>query len=516
MFSETYKVTNQQCAFSPDGCLIASASKKRLYIRETKTVHDIVTFTCQDSINHIEWSPDSLFVLCALHKKGLVQVWSVNDDTWTCNLTNGSLGLTASRWAPDSRHILTTTDFKLRVIVWSLINKTASYIECAKFSTNKLAFSKDGKYMVVAERRDCRDSICLLSCDTWDMLTRFNVDCIDMAVVVFSPDGCSLAVCDSKLEYKVVIYSIDGRLLFSFSAGDDIALLGVKCVTWCPSNRYLFIGSYDQKVRVLNTITWKPVCALTHSAKISKPGVLVYEENDDAVDGTADQFIIYEDPVTLPTVRPDPEKPNPKLGVGTITCCHDSSYMATQNDNMPDVVWIWNSLKLKLDSVLVFKNNIKTVSWHPNMVQLAICTGNDNVYIWCPKGCMTINVPCFETDLTNISWNPSGHSLLLTSKQRLCVCYLKEVDSESCTEDVDSIDDVDSLDGYEVEGGDVRDSGEFDQESLSPRDQDSSQDSVECDQDSSQCEQSLSQCDQEDSGEYDQDYDYNQFSAFLV
>lgn len=31
-------------------------------------------YTCLDQIQHFEWSADSLFILCAMYKRGLVQV----------------------------------------------------------------------------------------------------------------------------------------------------------------------------------------------------------------------------------------------------------------------------------------------------------------------------------------------------------------------------------------------------------------------------------------------------------
>lgn len=40
---------------------------------------------------------------------------------------------------------------------------------------------------------------------------------------------------------------------------------------------------------------------------------------------------VQEKPFQVPAVRPDPEKPNPKLGVGTVLFSFDSRYMATKN-----------------------------------------------------------------------------------------------------------------------------------------------------------------------------------------
>ena len=36
-------------------------------------------------------------------------------------------------------------------------------------------------------------------------------------------------------------------------------------------------------------------------------------------------------PFQLPSVKPDPEKPNPKLGVGQVAFSNDNRFLATKN-----------------------------------------------------------------------------------------------------------------------------------------------------------------------------------------
>lgn len=47
-------------------------------------------------------------------------------------------------------------------------------------------------------------------------------------------------------QYKVLLYSLDGRLLSSFRAYEWP--LGVKSIAWSPSSQFLAIGSFDEKV----------------------------------------------------------------------------------------------------------------------------------------------------------------------------------------------------------------------------------------------------------------------------
>lgn len=52
----------------------ASCVQYRLVVRDVNSLQILRLYTCLDQIQHIEWSADSLFILCAMYKRGLVQV----------------------------------------------------------------------------------------------------------------------------------------------------------------------------------------------------------------------------------------------------------------------------------------------------------------------------------------------------------------------------------------------------------------------------------------------------------
>lgn len=434
-FSESFKQSGQLCKFSVDGCYVANATQYRLVVRDVHTLQIKCLFTCLDNINYIEWSSDSQFILCGLFKRGIIQVWSVENTDWTCKIDHGSMGLTAVKWAPDGRHILSTSEFKLRITVWSLINKSVSYIKYPKHSTKGMDFSMDGKYMALLERRNYKDFVSVFACDSWEMLKHFATDTKDSSDLSFSPNSCMIAIWDSKLEYKVVIYSLDGRFISSYSAYDFA--LGLKSVSWTPSNQFLAVGSYDQQVRLLNNITWKSVCEFKHVTKITNQNVVVYQEIErksvvlpwenekSSRYSPPSHYILQEKPFQVPTIRPDPEKPNPKLGVGTVLFSFHNTFMATRNDNMPNAIWIWDMMKLKLHTVLVQAHPVKVLAWDPKETRLALCAGTNKIYMWSPAGCLDVEVPC-EADffVTGLTWHQSGGSLILTSRDQMCMCYL--------------------------------------------------------------------------------------------
>ncbi|XP_061691129.1 WD repeat-containing protein WRAP73 isoform X2 [Syngnathoides biaculeatus] len=421
-FSEVFKQSNQLCKVSPDGIYLATCVQYRLVVRDVNTLQILQLYTCLDQISHMEWSSDSQFILCAMYKRGLVQVWSIDQPDWHCKIDEGSIGLVASRWSPDGRHILNTTEFHLRITVWSLCTKAVSYIKNPKACFKGIDFSRDGCYMALAERRDCKDYVCVFVCDDWHLLRHFETETQDLAGLQWSPNGCVLAVWDSCLEYKVLLYSLDGRLLSTYSAYEW--LLGVKCVAWSPSSQFLAIGSFDEKVRVLNHITWKKIAQFEHPATINNSKVVVYREvekksapgNEELsldnitlgspVLSSHSKYEIHPTPVQLPVVRPDPDRANPKI------------------DNMASVIWVWDVQKMSLEAVLEQTSPVRCFQWDPRCSRLAICTGNTKVYLWTPAGCLSVQVPGdggFQVQ--SLTWHCHGDPLILLGKEELCLCY---------------------------------------------------------------------------------------------
>lgn len=54
--------------------LQASCVQYRVVVRDVRTLQILQLYTCLDQVQHMEWSADSLFILCAMYKRGLVQV----------------------------------------------------------------------------------------------------------------------------------------------------------------------------------------------------------------------------------------------------------------------------------------------------------------------------------------------------------------------------------------------------------------------------------------------------------
>lgn len=434
-FSELFKQSSSLCKFSPDGRYLASCMSYKLIVRDVDTLQILSLYTCVDVVQHMSWSSDSAFLLCAMYKRGMVQVWSVEQPNWTCKIDEGSAGLTRAMWSPDGRHVLTTANFNLRITVWSLVNKSVSYIRYVKNSKDCLSFSKAGRYLALGENRKCKDYISIFDVDSWQMVKIFECETEDMASLEWSPDGRVICVADNMLWYKVLIYAMDGRCLAKYKAYDWA--LGVRKICWSPTSQFMAVASYDKKVRVLNHITWKSLSEFEHSANISagtvykeeelKPRLPVGEEiGPSTIFSIQSKYEISQLPSNVPNIPPDLDKPNPKIGASWVEFSPDNKYLASIDESMKSTVFIWNMQKLSLYVVLNQVSPVKSIKWDPKSSRLALATGNDKIYMWSPSGCVSVQVPVGAAfHVHSLAWHPHGDSLILMSKDQMCVCYLE-------------------------------------------------------------------------------------------
>ena len=73
-FSESFSASRSLVAYSSDGLLLASCSQHRLVVRDVSSLQIMHLHTCLEPVQQLLWSPDSLFILTAMFKRGIVQV----------------------------------------------------------------------------------------------------------------------------------------------------------------------------------------------------------------------------------------------------------------------------------------------------------------------------------------------------------------------------------------------------------------------------------------------------------
>ena len=60
---------------------------------------------------------------------------------------------------------------------------------------------------------------------------------------------------------------------------------------------------------------------------------------------------------------------------------------------MPNCVWVWDMQRVGLQAVLEQASAVRCFLWDPRRPRLALCTGNNKLYLWSPAGCVSVRVP---------------------------------------------------------------------------------------------------------------------------
>jgi WD40 repeat protein len=437
-FSELFKFSGI-IKYSPNGKYLANAATYRLVIKNVETLQIIHLFNCMDEISQIEWSPDSSLVLCASYKRATVEVFSIHFPSYKATIDEGAAGVSYARFSPDSRHVLVTADFQLRITIWSLLgNKTTplAHLKYPKFAGRGLDFTRNdnGKYMALAERRsDCKDYISIIQTETWELVKHFPTQTKHLHDIKWSSCGKYLCVWDSALAYKILVYSADGAsILCEYSAYDNA--LGISSVKWAPNNKLLAVGSYDSKVRLLNSLNWSVISTYSHeiddSMKTDNTVVFreaAYARNSELIAAQNKTRYVISD---LPAALKKKFKLGKPKGVSMMDWSSDNKFLYTRNDDTPNVLWIWETTKLKLSTIITQLEPIKCVEWDPVHPRLALCTSNGRIYIWSKDGCSCVDVPSTNFNVTKLTWSPNGESLVLMDNKSFCCCYFHPEDDE--------------------------------------------------------------------------------------
>ncbi|KAF9171424.1 WD repeat-containing protein wrap73 [Mortierella sp. AD010] len=352
-------------------------------------------------------------------------------------------------------------------------------------TASQYAYSLRGdlQYIAIVERKECKDYISIYATeDYWSRppLHTFGVNAPegegvtaaagikDVDGIVWSPNGRYLLVWENPiLELKIAVYFMDGRCVGSYSVAPDIdgslssyhtsqgpgssnttggGGMGVKSVCWHPGSKLVALGGYDQKIRLLNHLTWKPILEFHHSAYIKYgPSTVLWRESESTVPVSGSirvqgsiEYTIADQPAWIPTIRIDTHKPNAKIGVGWCDFNCDGTLLASRNDNMPNALWIWSMSELKPIVIIQQQSPIRVCRWDPGSPSRIVwcCSGSSSVYSWRASSAVlggiveAIEVPAEGFEVSSLKWCPNGKGLLLLDKDMFCIGFPVEEDEE--------------------------------------------------------------------------------------
>ena len=396
-FSNKRKYSNQ-ISFSPNSFYFAISKGTQLVIYSCQSLKPIKIYTFIDFIEDIKWSNSSKLILIGIYKRNRCEIRNIENDNFLCTIDEGIQGMSNALFSSNSTHVLSFNQNVSKLTIRSLLDKNTLYISLPKFSKKGLAFSSQGKgnFMALAERKDAKDIIGIYYVPKWICLRRFPVETEDLQDIKWSFDNSSIIIVDSPSVCKLLIYNMFGELINKI----DIYQykLGIKNFNISPNGHLYCLGLFDQTLRIYNSISYTCTAIFNHDKDtLNDPKVNYYKEEIINQEGES-KYVELKPPIDLKSENNYIKGTNlyndklPKIGICKMAFSYDNNYLATKNDNMPNVLFIWDLNFMSLQTVLIHLNEICCFEWSKTKNILFISTNTNKLYYFTLDSCKILQL----------------------------------------------------------------------------------------------------------------------------
>ena len=383
-------------AFSPDSKYFAISKGLELIIYDNKYLKPYQNCSFVDFIEDIQWSKNSKLILVGLYKRARCEIRSIENPKWYCSIDEGVKGMKYSLFSPDSLHILSICDHNIKLSIRSLVDKSLLYINFPKYARKGLSFSSKGNFMALAERNEAKDYIGVYFVNKWTCIKKFLTQTEDLQDVKWSYDNSALLIPDTPTLCILYIYSPIGDLISKIELYQY--KMGIKSMDISPNGHYICLGLYDQSLRIFNNISYTCVTIFEHDKEILNDIKVNYYKEEILNNEGESKYIQIKPPIDLRNENILKNKNNyindkvPKIGISKMAFSFDNYFLATKNDKMPNILFIWDINQMNLQFVLIQLNEIVHFEWAKNKNILFISTNNNKLYYFTLDSCKILQL----------------------------------------------------------------------------------------------------------------------------
>ena len=383
-------------AFSPDSKYFAISKGLELIIYDNKYLKPYQNFSFVDFIEDIQWSKNSKLILVGLYKRARCEIRSIENPKWYCSIDEGVKGMKYSLFSPDSLHILSICDHNIKLSIRSLVDKSLLYINFPKYARKGLSFSSKGNFMALAERNEAKDYIGVYFVNKWTCIKKFLTQTEDLQDVKWSYDNSALLIPDTPTLCILYIYSPIGDLISKIELYQY--KMGIKSMDISPNGHYICLGLYDQSLRIFNNISYTCVTIFEHDKEILNDIKVNYYKEEILNNEGESKYIQIKPPIDLRNENILKNKNNyindkvPKIGISKMAFSFDNYFLATKNDKIPNILFIWDINQMNLQFVLIQLNEIVHFEWAKNKNILFISTNNNKLYYFTLDSCKILQL----------------------------------------------------------------------------------------------------------------------------
>ena len=403
-------------AFSPNSKFFAISKGLELLIYDNKSLKPLQTFSFCDFIEDIQWSKNSKLILVGLYKRSRCEIRNIENPKWYCSIDEGVQGMKYALFSPDSFHILTISDHNIKLSIRSLIDKSLLYINYPKFSKKGLSFTSKGNFMALAERNEAKDIIGIYYVNKWTCIKKFLPQTDDLQDVKWSYDNSALLIPDSPTLCILYIYSPLGDLISKIELYQY--KMGIKTLDISPNGHYICLGLYDESVRIFNNISYTCVTIFEHDKEILNDLSVNYYKEEIINNEGETKYIQIKPPIDLKNENIFKKNNNningksTRIGISKMAFSSDNYFLATKNDKMPNILFIWDLNQMNLQFVLIQLNEVVYFEWAKNENVLFISTNNNKLYYFTLDSCKILQL---SKDFNNnaLIFSPDGKKMMI-------------------------------------------------------------------------------------------------------
>ena len=385
-------------SFSPDSNFFAISKGVQVVVYSTQILKPIKIYTFIDFIEDLKWSNNSQLLLIGIYKRNRCEIRNIQNDNYLCTIDDGIQGMSYALFSPDSLYVLSINENITKLSIRSLQSKSLLFISLPKFSKKGISFSSQGRgnFMALAERKETKDIIGIYYTLKWACIRRFETEAEDLQDIKWSYDNSSIIIIDTPAVCKILIYNLLGELINKIEVYQN--KLGIKKFEMSHDGHLFCLGLYDQTLRIYNNISYTCMSIFEHDKEILNDNKINYFKEEIINEEGETKYIELNPPVNLSNENTYIKGKNlfndkmPKIGISKISISFSNYYLASKNENMPNVLFIWNLNTMSLQTVLIHLNEIQCFKWHKNKDILFICTNNNKLYYYTLDSCKILQL----------------------------------------------------------------------------------------------------------------------------
>jgi WD40 repeat protein len=404
---------NVRCvAYSPDGSLIASASRDRT-IRLWRVSDGVLLRTLRGhtyTVNSVAFSPDGNLIASA-STDATIRLWRVSDGVLLRTLTGHTSDVYSVAFSPDG-NLIASASWDRTVRLWRVSDGVLLRTLTGHTSyVTSVAFSPDGS-LIASGSVD--STVRLWRVSDGAQLITLRGHTFDVYSVAFSPDGNLIA--SASLDRTIRLWSVsDGVLLRTLIGHTDT----VYSVAFSPDGNLIASGSRDDTIRLWRVsdgaqlITLRGHTGFVNSVAFSPDGSLIASGSDDKTI----RLWRVSDGAQLITLTGHTNT------VNSVAFSPDGSLIAS--GSVDSTVRLWRvSDGVLLRTLIGHTDTVYSVAFSPDGSLIASASRDRTIRLWSVSdGVLLRTLTGHTSDVNSVAFSPDGSLIASGGVDRVVILW---------------------------------------------------------------------------------------------